>query len=307
MASAMAACSGSDSKESGSRENSLPVARVGDRIITTVQLDAEIARYSAILRLDSHEAKEKMDHLRKSLLNHLVDDQALEWEADRQGIDVSGGELDEEVKSLIGEYDDNSLGKILEGNKLTLDEWKDRLKKSMRIMKLIKQEVDDKISLDEAEIKEFFNQNSDDFKWPERARVYQILAQTEPEAVEIRNELLRNADFAKMAKERSQSPDAEKGGDLGYYSRGQLPPEFESAVFGLKEGEISEVIKSTYGYHIFKVAKREKPRAMSYAESRERAMDMIKSLKRGEEFANWLANVKKNAQVTVYPEALAPR
>ncbi len=283
------------------------VAKVGGRTITDHDLEMEFKHYKVVFRLDKPEARDKADKLRKSLLSRLVDNVILELEADRLGVIVTPGELDVEVKTLLGEYDEPGLNQTLTRNQMKLDVWRKLLERNLRIKKLIENEVESKIKVTDIEIKEYYDKNAEDFKLPERIHVLQIMVKDETDAVNVRKKLLAKADFGTMAKERSQSPDAAQGGDLGFYSRGQLPPEFENAVFNLKEGDISDVVRSIYGLHIFKIVKKEKPRDMTFAEASEKILDILKTNKRDEEFAGWLAKVKSGVPVTIYPEELSPQ
>lgn len=300
-------CSYSSEKEDPQPAAPKVLAKIDSRTITDQDLETEFKHYKVVFRLDKPEAREKADKLRKSLLSRIVDNVILEMEADKLGVTITPGELDVEVKTLLGEYDEQGLNQALTRNQMKLDVWKKLLERNLRIKKLIVNEVESKIRVDEAEIKEYYDKNAEDFKLPERAHVMQIMVKDEASAVNVRKKLLGRADFATIAKESSQSPDAAHGGDLGFYSRGQLPPEFETAVFNLKEGDISDVVRSIYGLHIFKVVKKEKPRSMTFAEASEKILDILKTNKRDEEFAGWLAKIKSGVPVTIYPETLSSR
>lgn len=80
-----------------------------------------------------------------------------------------------------------------------------------------------------------------------------ILVKTESEARKILEDLKKGADFAKLAKEKSQCPSKKRGGNLGWFGRGKMVPEFEKAAFSLKKGELSDIVKTQFGYHIIKV------------------------------------------------------
>ncbi|MFQ6112493.1 MAG: peptidylprolyl isomerase [bacterium] len=83
-------------------------------------------------------------------------------------------------------------------------------------------------------------------------RALQIIVKDRATAESILKELKAGADFGKLAKDKSIGPAAQRGGDLGYFNKGDFQPEFESVILNLKPGEISEIIQSEFGFHIFK-------------------------------------------------------
>ena len=86
-----------------------------------------------------------------------------------------------------------------------------------------------------------------------KVKARHILVKTESEGKKILEELKKGANFAKLAQEKSECPSKKKGGDLGWFGRGKMVPEFEKAAFSLKKGEISNIVKTQLGYHIIKV------------------------------------------------------
>ncbi len=289
------------SKSSEGPDLNATIATVGDRKVTLGDLEHEVKRYKTLFKITDDRGSEQGEMLRKAILTRLMDNLVLEVEADRMGIAVSDSDLETEVSSLLGKYDAARLGLILTENDMSYDEWVKALKKRIRTRKLTVREIDSKIPVSEEEIKEYFKKHSTRFLWPMRVRALQIMVGDEAKAEKIRKRLMNKADFATIAKETSQSPDAASGGDLGYFSRGQMPPEFEEAVFNLKENEISEVIKSIYGFHIFKVIKKKKLRPMKYSEAHERIRTLIFEKKREEVFINWTKKLKKSVKIKVYP------
>jgi parvulin-like peptidyl-prolyl isomerase len=80
-----------------------------------------------------------------------------------------------------------------------------------------------------------------------------ILVKTESEAEKILEDLKKGASFEKIAKEKSECPSKKRGGSLGWFGRGKMVPEFEKAAFSLKKGELSDIVKTRFGYHIITV------------------------------------------------------
>ena len=86
-----------------------------------------------------------------------------------------------------------------------------------------------------------------------QVRASHLLVKTEEEVKKLREEIVAGKDFAEVAKEVSMCPSGAKGGDLGYFGRGQMVPEFDKAAFSLPVGEISEPIKTQFGWHLLVV------------------------------------------------------
>lgn len=85
-----------------------------------------------------------------------------------------------------------------------------------------------------------------------KIRCSHILVEKHPKAQEILSELNSGVDFSELARRYSVCPSKKKGGDLGFFAKGQMVKEFERAAFKLKNGEISDIVKTKFGYHIIK-------------------------------------------------------
>ena len=88
-------------------------------------------------------------------------------------------------------------------------------------------------------------------------RASHILVKTEDEALKLKNEIKNVDDFAKAAKQHSLCPSGQEGGDLGFFGRGQMVKEFEDAAFSMKVGEISNPIRTQFGYHLLYLTAKE--------------------------------------------------
>ena len=282
------------------------VAKVGGASITLAELDQEVSRYLSLIPDNQSNRRKKIARLRRSVLGKMIDTIVLEAEAARVGIEVTEVELDEEIEGLLSEYNEASLGLTMAEREINFSQWKDALKRRIVIQKLTMTVVDRRLDIGDEEIKSYYKKNRKDFHWPERVRALQIVVDDEEQALLIWRQLDKNTNFSDMAIKYSVKPEASSGGDLGYFSRGMMPPVIEDAVFALKPGQISEVVKSIYGWHIFKLVKMEKSRAMKLADSKDRIHKILKEQKREEEFGNWLSALKKKTDIKIYKEALLP-
>ena len=131
------------------------------------------------------------------------------------------------------------------------------------------------IEITEDEISYYYDAHIDEFEHKESIHARHILLESEEEAKRIlRKVKKRGADFAEMAKEHSTGPTKDKGGDLGYFERGRMVPEFEEAAFALKKGKISDIVKTQFGYHIIKLEDKKEP----YKEELEDVKEKIKKI-----------------------------
>lgn len=161
--------------------------------------------------------------------------------------------------------------------------------------------VGDKVTIDQAKIEEYYQANLRGFQTPEQRHARHILfkvdEKAEPEvdkaqaakAEEVAKQAKGGADFASLAKKHSEDASKDTGGDLGFFSKGQMVPAFDEAVFALKPGEVSEVVRSQFGYHIIKLEEIKPATTQSLAEAREQITATLRR-KEAENLAFQLAN-----------------
>ena len=114
-------------------------------------------------------------------------------------------------------------------------------------------------------LKEEYRKRVAELRTDEEIRARHILLKTEDEAKKVIAELQKGGDFAEAAKKHSTGPSGTKGGDLGFFSKGMMVPEFQNAAFAMKDGEIStSPVKTQFGWHIIKVEERRKSKPPSF-------------------------------------------
>lgn len=129
----------------------------------------------------------------------------------------------------------------------------DAAKNQLLLTMLIREKVEKKISVSDEDVRKFYASNPGQFQEVEQRKARHILVKTESEAKEILKTLKGGADFATLAKQKSVDPSAANGGDLGWFSRGQLVPDFERAVFAMKKGQLSDIVKTQFGFHVVRL------------------------------------------------------
>lgn len=218
------------------------------------------------------------------VLNRLVNEILVLNEAKRRKVDVS----EQEVKSRATELGiTDELSALLHR----------MIKSTLLAEKLIIAEK--KLKVTDDEVKKFFEENRSQLGEPEQVRLKQILVLSETEANDVLLALQAGADFSKMATLKSQDTiSREKGGDLGFFSRGMLVPEIEKVVFDMKQGEVSSPIRTAAGFHIIKVEeKRPFKEAKLDAEMKRRLERLILNNKIQQELPRWVDGLRQKATI----------
>jgi peptidyl-prolyl cis-trans isomerase C len=135
------------------------------------------------------------------------------------------------------------------------------------------------ITVDEGEVKEYYEQNPHYFQLPERVKLRHIAVETEEDAQKILASLKEGTDFAEIARERSIHSSKEKGGDLGWVKKGKTLPEIEEVGFELKKGAISDIIQTKTGYHIIKVEDRKEAGSLPLADVEDKIKRLLIQIK----------------------------
>lgn len=144
--------------------------------------------------------------------------------------------------------------------KIELDKMKDIILTQMNINSLLND-----IAVDEEEVKAYFKANEAKYAAPEKANTSHILVDSEEEIKDIRAKVVAgDISFEDAAKAHSKCPSKEKGGNLGAFPKGQMVPEFEAVAFEMKKDEISEPVKTQFGYHIIKLIDKEEAGTAKY-------------------------------------------
>lgn len=165
--------------------------------------------------------------------------------------------------------------------------------------KLLEQAVYSKVSVTDEEVSAYFKANRKQFDRPEQVRARQIVVADEAEGQEVLGLLRQGQDFAEVAAEYSLSPDAERGGDLGFFGRGEMPPEFDEIVFDLPVKRLSDLVKSEYGYHIFLVEEKRKAARLNKKEAAEEIRSILEGSKKEEVYLNWLQDMRARSVISV--------
>ena len=180
----------------------------------------------------------------------------------------------------------------------------EELKKRVVVEAYLRKQVEEKINIPDAELQKFYDENKEKFRTGDQVRASHILVKTEKEAQDVLAKLKSGATFESLATQFSSDSSAAKGGDLGWFGKGVMLPEFEKAVFGLKEGQTSGVVKTKFGYHIIKATGARKAGIMPFAEVKDQIKAAILPSKQQELFQKIKEDMKKGAKISIKEDAL---
>lgn len=192
-----------------------------------------------------------------------------------------------------------------------------KVRDSLLAQEFVKRELEKAPQIKPEEIKKFYDDNKKEFVKPESVHARHILIkvdqnadekakkEAEAKANDIKKKLAAGKDFAELAKEFSDDPGSkQKGGDLGFFAKGRMVPEFEKAAFELKVNEISNLVKSNFGYHIIQVLEKKPQEEMKYEEVSREIEERLKAQKQEEQIDVVSEKLKAKYTVKINKELL---
>lgn len=278
-----------------------PLLRIGTEEISRAEFRQELLPLRDEL---TQLQPEQQKLLLRQALSQLIDRQLLQTEALRRGISVSEAEIQQAMSDLRGNFSNTEYREMLVRSGQDPDRWQEQLRTRLLNEKVASRIARDQVKITEQEVEEYYLQHLAEYRHPEQLQARQMLLKSKEEANELRNRLLAGAPFAELAREHSLSPDRETGGDLGLFSRGQLPPEFDKVLFELTPGRVSLPVKTPYGIHLFLVEKRLKAGVLPREEVSEAIRVSLRKKKETELYLHWLQELRENSEIQIDWEQL---
>ncbi|HUH67351.1 MAG TPA: peptidylprolyl isomerase, partial [Syntrophales bacterium] len=221
------------------------------------------------------------------------------------GISVSDAELSKAIAEIKESYAaDGGLDKVIAARNVDYGQWKQELKKRMILEKLIASEVNAKVQVREDEGRIYRREHRGPYAPERRVHVAQIVVREKEKADAILKRLMRGEDFGKVAREESIGPEAASGGELGFVSQGYMPEEIDAAIFSQKPGEAGPVIRSPFGYHIFKIIEKEARARKGWDAIKEQVLADLRKKKEEQAYAEWLAILRSKAAIKINRDLL---
>jgi peptidyl-prolyl cis-trans isomerase C len=270
---------------------------------TRVDLDQAKRDFNDLFS-DLPESARGEESIRKEVLNQIVDHYLVLEYGKKHHIRISDAALDIAIKAIRKDFTDEGFKEALLRGYIDFDQWKEQLRKRL-LQEKIMDEVTSKLPPpDHTAILHYYESHSDTFRTKRQVRFRQIVTNDLEKAKKVLKRIQQGEDFGTVARETSVAPEAENGGLVGWVEKGELETTMDRALFSLKLGQLSKVVHSPYGYHIFQVVE---TRPAGVRPLPEVTPQIEKELSREAQsafLARWVKELRKHFKVEVNPKIL---
>jgi len=265
--------------------------------------------------------------LRQPIIEQMIVEQLMSEKVKAANISITEEDVNNEIKKMIAaqkpplsfEEFEAKMKQYGQG----LDDIKEQIRKALPYKMLIEKEAGDKINVTNEDARKFYDENPKKYEVSEQISARHILirpdmtdpntdpneanAKARAKAEDLLKQINGGADFAELAKANSADPgSAANGGDLGFFARGRMVPPFEKAAFELKDGQVSNVVNTSYGFHIIKATGRKEAGVMPFDEVKEDIIRQLTQIKQTEFAKQYIEKLKTEAKI-VYPLGKEPK
>lgn len=292
-----------------------------NRVLATVngagitQNDLMIEFNMLASRMQGRVPPERMAQMQEEMIQGAMDNliikQLLIQQVEKQGIEVTDSEVDETIAMYRQQMPPGTtIEQQLAQINMSEADFRANIARDLSVNKLLEEKVGNLPEPSEEEIVAFHEQHKADyFAMPERVKASHILLTVQPDDDEathtaarekleaLREQLIEGADFAEVATAESDCPSSAQGGDLGTFVRGQMVPPFEEAAFSQPIGEVGDIVKTDFGYHIIQVAERHEPGTQPLEESREQISQYLLSQTREQALRTYVEELREDAEI----------
>jgi len=284
------------------------VAIVNDDLITLYELNQRIREMTGLTAEDLRDKDERRYlEARKQILELMIDEKCAEEKVRELGIKIPPQQIDAAIETIKdrNRWTQEDLVAMLKQEGLTYEEYRNKIKTDLERFELINNQIKSKIIIREEQIAQYYKENEKDYSSEETVQLAGIfLIQRNPKdeeesrrlkakGEEILARLKNGEDFAALAKEFSQGPGANEGGDLGAFKADQLEPELRKALAGIEVGKFTDLIVRANGIQIIKLIKRQKAQARPLEEVKDAIHAKLYQEEVNRRYMAWIKELRK--------------
>lgn len=287
------------------------VAIVNGSAITQGDFDREInVVQQRLASMGKPVSDDQQQALRKEVLESLINRELLYQESRNSGVTVEERAVNEQLSVLKNKFaGEDEFKKALINMNFTEAFLASQIRRDLAIKQFVDKQFAEKVTVSDKEAKSYYDTHPEAFHEPGRVKASHILIKVDSQAdetakgaarkkiEEIQQKLEKGEDFAELAKEFSQCPSSGSGGDLGYFTRGEMVEPFTDAAFALAPGEISPIVETRFGYHLIKSADKKPETSFAYNDIKEKLQQYLKQNKVQEQLTAYVKELKTKAKV----------
>ena len=235
----------------------------------------------------------------KQVLGQLVQQQLIDQYARDKKVDVTQAEIDTKEKETKARMQPGQFEQILKTQNLTEQDVQNILKQQI----VLEKAVAPQLKVGESDIKAFFDKNRASFDTPAQVRARHILVADQAKAREVMAKLKSGGSWDALAKQYSTDPSSkDKGGELGFFGRGQMVGPFQDAAFAAKVGQVVGPVKSPFGYHIIQVEEKKPALKATLASAHDTIKTQLTNQQQATAIPAFLQQIKTGAKIDVYDD-----
>ena len=293
------------------------IASVNGKDITAEEVERElkniVMQYQG--RVAPEQLKQILPKLREQAVESMINKSLLIHEAEKNKIQLDAKQIDSELNGIAGQFDTpEKFQQQLEAMGLSRNQLRGEVEQNLKIEKLLGSRISTAETTPD-EVSAFYKDKPDNFKVPEQVRASHILFKLEadaPDAIKtqkrldlagLQGQINQGADFADLAGRHSECPSKEKGGDLGFFARGSMVKPFEDAVFSLKQGQVSTIVETRFGFHLIKLVDRRDAQTTPLKDVKDKIMKHLKQQKQGQALSEYIKQLRVGADIKYASEA----
>lgn len=295
-----------------------PLARINGVELPREEFDSKYAKMTKAFTARQKEIPEGLARrYMESILKQLVEKELLRQKIEGESIQVDAAALEQELAEYKKMFrTEENFDRYLKSASVSLDQIKENIGHNLAVNQLL--EKTGELVVKDDEVREYYEQNKARYEVKEQVRASHILLKVkskddkaEDEAARKKAEVIhkeaakKDADFAALAKEHSQGPTAPRGGDLSYFTRGRMVPEFEKVAFTMKVGEVSAPVRTQFGWHIIKITDRKEGRQRPFDEVKESIEKLLVNKKTRKAKAELVKKLRAEAKIETFLPELA--
>ena len=291
---------------------SLPAATVNEAVIGIPDFQRELGRIRRLKGGAKAVDESSLSEMKREALENLITREVLFQESVRRKISIDASTVDREMEQVKGQFASREqFAENLRRIKTDESAVREQVARGLAIRALIDRSIGEDVAVTDEEVKQYYEQHTKEFTRQPLVRLSHILATVDSasagtgknEAADrmagLRKRAMAGEDFAGLATAHSDCRSKTKGGDIGWFSPGQLTPEIEKAVATLKVGEVAEIVEDRFGLHIIKVVERTAPLTPPLDDVREKATSLLLQEKGLINMQRYVKNLRNAAKVEI--------